>query len=123
MGEREKKPYSDLAGKDKLRYEKEMEFYVPPPKDDDDEDDDAPAPKKKRASRATKNEIKKPQPALTFFTKENRIKVRDENPGITTDEVKKQVSKNWAALTDSQKQPFKNMAAEDKHRYQKVQNY
>jgi len=46
MDEDEKKPYVKLSEKDKKRYQKEMESYIPP--SDSDSDSDQPAKKKKK---------------------------------------------------------------------------
>merc|ERR1719229_2223976 len=73
MDEDDRKPYVKLAEKDKKRYLKEMESYIPP--SDSDSDDDAPKKKKKKKD---PNAPKRNQSAYFLFSNKNREDVKNE---------------------------------------------
>lgn len=63
--------------------------------------------------------IKRPTSSYMFFTKMNRQKIIDENPGIKFGNIAKKLSKLWKGMTDEEKEPYNKLAREDKERYNK----
>jgi HMG (high mobility group) box len=43
-----------------------------------------------------------------LFSKENRLKVKEENPEMTFGQIGKKLGEMWRALTDKEKQDFKD---------------
>jgi HMG (high mobility group) box len=43
-----------------------------------------------------------------LFSKENRTKVKEENPEMTFGQIGKKLGEMWRALTDKEKQDFKD---------------
>ena len=61
--------------------------------------------------------VKKPRTAYSFFTKDRRQAIQDENPNVEFGDVSKLVAKAWKKLSDSQMAKFKKREFEDKERY------
>ena len=61
--------------------------------------------------------VKKPRTAYSFFTKDRRQAIQDENPNVEFGDVSKLVAKAWKKLSDSQMAKYKKREAEDKVRY------
>lgn len=57
--------------------------------------------------------------AYLMFTNAYREEVKAKNPGITFAEAGKIIGETWAKMTAAQKEPFEQMAADDKRRYDK----
>ena len=51
---------------------------------------------------------KKPLSGFMLFSKEHRAKVKEENPDITFGGVGKKLGEMWRALSDSEKQAYKD---------------
>jgi hypothetical protein len=51
---------------------------------------------------------KKPLSGFMLFSKENRAKIKEENPDITFGGTGKKLGEMWRALTDKEKQGFKD---------------
>ncbi|MCL4129168.1 UNVERIFIED_CONTAM: hypothetical protein GTU68_001405 [Idotea baltica] len=102
MSEKEKKRFHDLSGKDKERYDTEMQDYVPPP-----------------GSRKLKdpNKPKRALSAFFYYANEERPKVRALNPDFSVGEVAKELGRQWNELTETEKSPFEKSAEEDRARY------
>jgi len=114
MDEDEKAPYVKKAEKDKKRYQKEMESYIPP--SDSDSDDDRPKKKKKKKD---PNAPKRNQSAYFMFSNANREKVKKELGGSAKiTEIASALGEKWRNLTPEEKIPFEELAAKDKERYQ-----
>lgn len=86
MTAKEKKIFNDMAGRDKLRYEREMEGYTPPAGDG------------KRAGKRKKdpNAPKRPQSAFFLFCADRRADVKKANPSFTVGEIAKSLGKQWS---------------------------
>ncbi|KEQ74067.1 high mobility group box, partial [Aureobasidium namibiae CBS 147.97] len=56
--------------------------------------------------------------AFMFFANEARENVREENPGIKSDDVGKIVGEKWKSFSEEQKAPFEAKAAVEKKRYE-----
>lgn len=108
MGPKEKKRFEDMAGKDKIRYDKEMKSYVPPADD---------GKKGNKRKKKDPNAPKRPLSAFFLFCNEERPKVRKENPGWGIGDVAKEMAKRWEACTNRTKFDALNVKA--KERYEK----
>jgi HMG (high mobility group) box len=51
---------------------------------------------------------KKPLSGFMLFSKEHRAKVKEDNPDITFGGVGKKLGEMWRALSDSEKQAYKD---------------
>lgn len=98
--------------KDKERYNREMEHYVPP---DDfyDSDDGGKKKKKKKDPNAPKRNMS----AFFLYSNHVRDRVKEENPGIKFGDVAKIISKEFKALEPAEKSKWDEAAAADKERY------
>lgn len=111
MSEKEKQRFHDLAGKDKERYDIEMQGYVPPPGSG------------RRAKRARGRKMKdpnKPKRALSaffYYANEERPKVRSLNPDFSVGEVAKELGRQWNEMSETEKAPYEKQAEEDRARY------
>eukprot|EP01138_Halocafeteria_seosinensis_P005646 gb/GECG01005772.1/.p1 GENE.gb/GECG01005772.1/~~gb/GECG01005772.1/.p1 ORF type:complete len:609 (+),score=116.67 gb/GECG01005772.1/:1-1827(+) len=104
--------YEDLASEDRRRYEIELENYRPDPwMDESGKIHDPNAPKK-------------PMTAFVFFSQERRQQIRKLHPEMALSEISKRLGHEWNALSEEQKKPYADMAAEDKQRFQReMENY
>lgn len=78
-------------------------------------------PKKWGGSASTKKvegKPKGPRNAYIFFTTETRPTVKKENPELTNSEIMKLFGERWSKLSDTDKQPFVDMATKDNERYE-----
>ena len=57
---------------------------------------------------AAKSGSKKPLTGFMLFSKEHRAKVKEENPEITFGGVGKKLGEMWRALSDKEKQAYKD---------------
>lgn len=110
--DKEKEKYKKLSEQDKIRFEKEMESYVPgkvkapaiadkPKKTMKKKDPDAP---------------KKPKSAFMFYSQVHRSGVKEENPDLGIKEINAILKENWENCDN--KEAYENMANEDKERYE-----
>ena len=63
--------------------------------------------------------IKNARTSFSFYTKDNRKRIQEENPNATFGELSKLVSAQWNKLTDKEKKVYKNKEIKDKARYKK----
>jgi hypothetical protein len=61
-----------------------------------------------KAATKAKTAGKKPLSGFMLFSKENRIKVKEENPEMTFGQIGKKLGEMWRALSDKEKQEFKD---------------
>lgn len=76
--------------------------------------------KKFRKNRKLNNPFRcvtKQRTSFSLFTKERRSKIAEQNPTANFAELSKLVSKAWNALTEKERQVYKDMEARDKERY------
>ena len=112
--------YTKMAVEDKKRAALEMEGYVPP----SDEELAALKPKKSRKSSSGNSKPKKGRTAYNFFCTEMRPKVK-ERYGLTDNtEIVQKLGVLWAEFKDDEEldhehDRFKQMAVDDKLRYEK----
>merc|ERR1712130_1016371 len=69
----------------------------------------------KKEEKKKKNRVKRAISAYMFFAKEMRPKVAETTTGFA--EIAREISKRWGALTEEDKQPFKELNEQDKIRY------
>lgn len=108
MSESEKKKFTQLADKDKKRYDSEMAHYVPP--------------KNVKGKKAKKdpNAPKRALSAFFWFCNDERNKVKDALPaGSGVGDVSKECARRWNGLSSSAKAKYEALAAKDKARYEK----
>lgn len=60
---------------------------------------------------------KKPCSSYIFFSKNERTKIKIENPNIKFGEVAKLIGERWKKVSDKDKKKFGKMAEDDKKRY------
>ena len=96
--------YEKMAAEDKARYVQEMEEYTPPSDSDEIE------PKKKKTPSPKKTSPPRKMSAYSFFCKENREEVKDDNSELPPIEITKLLAKMWGDLDDDEKSEWKNCA-------------
>jgi len=129
LSDEEKKPYVEKHLEDKKRYEKEMKNYTAPKKasDSDSEsssEEESSDDKKKKKRKAP---VKKPRDpdapknktnAFMFFQKEQREKIKKENPNLKgVPDLAKKMGEIWRGMSEKEKQPYTDLAEKDKERY------
>lgn len=62
---------------------------------------------------------KKPCSVYIFFSKNERIKIKNEKPNMKFGDVAKLISERWKKVSDKDKKKFIKMAEDDKKRYHK----
>jgi hypothetical protein len=65
------------------------------------------------------NMPKRPKTGYIFFSAEERVKVKEDNPSLGFGDITKQVSAKWKEMTDDDKEPYLKLAQQDKERYEK----
>lgn len=104
----EKKRFEDMAKADKVRYNREMQHYVPP---------------KGMGARARKrkdpNAPKRPPSAFFVFCGEYRPTVKQECPGLSIGDCAKRLGVMWSKLSQSDKQPYEEKALRLREKYDK----
>ena len=113
--------YTKMAEDDKIRSAQEMEIYVPP------SEEELLEAKPKRGRKTTKKKSDKPtrgRTAYIYFCSENRAEVKEENEGVDGKGITKLLGGLWTELKDDDDreddlQKYKDMAVEDKKRYEK----
>merc|ERR1712127_900302 len=107
----EKSKWEKKAQKDKERYHREMEHYVPP--SDDEEEEGGRKKKKKKDPNAPKRNMS----AFFIYSNEVRSQVKTDNPGIKFGDVAKMISTQFKALSPDERKKFDEYAVKDKERY------
>lgn len=62
---------------------------------------------------------KRPCSAYIFFSKKERIDIKDKNPEISFGDIAKLISTKWKNISEKDKNKYVNMAEDDKDRYNK----
>jgi uncharacterized protein len=104
LTDEDRQKYIDLAAQDKLRYQAAMKSYVAPPE----------------TSSAIKP--KNPGSAYTFFMRDTRPTVAQNNPGLQTTQIMKSIGEMWSNMTAEDKQKYIDMAAQAKKHYNSAMN-
>ncbi|XP_034971871.1 high mobility group protein B1 [Zootoca vivipara] len=106
MSAKEKGKFEDMARADKVRYEREMESYIPPKGETKKKFKDPNAPKR-------------PPSAFFLFCSEYRPKIKGEHPGLSIGDVAKKLGEMWNNTSANDKQPFEKKASKLKEKYEK----
>ncbi|KAK8748725.1 hypothetical protein OTU49_015959 [Cherax quadricarinatus] len=114
MSEKEKKKFHDMAEEDKTRFNEEMKDFVPPA-----------GGRRGRRGRGNKppkdpNKPKRALSAFFYYANDERAKVRAANPDFSVGEVAKELGRQWAEMSESEKIKYEKMAEEDRARYNKA---
>uniref|UniRef100_A0A670I4J7 High mobility group box 1 n=1 Tax=Podarcis muralis TaxID=64176 RepID=A0A670I4J7_PODMU len=109
MSAKEKGKFEDMARADKVRYEREMESYIPPKGETKKKFKDPNAPKR-------------PPSAFFLFCSEYRPKIKGEHPGLSIGDVAKKLGEMWNNTSANDKQPFEKKASKLKEKYEKLVN-
>jgi len=130
IDEEDKKPFTEAAAKDKIRYQKDLaQFKIDHPEDSDDEkkkkkgkgkgkNKKQPAKKRKTAPKDP-DAPKKTSSAFFCFSKEQRPIVKEKNPSATFGELGKLLGAAWQNLGPDEKKKYELLSAEDKKRYER----
>jgi len=115
MSDADKKPYQAKADKDKVRYAKEMESYVP-------SEDDEPKKKKGKKGKEEKdpNKPKKPMSPYMLWLTENRAEIAKDPKVEKNTDVMKVAGEKWGVLPAASKVKYEKAAAEAKAKYDKA---
>ena len=111
MNEKEKKRFHEMADKDKLRYDTEMQSYIPPKGEK--------VRGKKRKQIKDPNAPKRSLSAFFWFCNDERGKVKAVNPEYGVGDVAKELGKKWSDADITVKQKYEAMAEKDKARYER----
>jgi hypothetical protein len=116
MSDKEKAPFVAIAEKDKARYLKEMETYVPSETDE---------PKKKKGKKGKKgkdpNKPKRGLSSYMFFANDIRasvIKTDFKGDKSKVTEIMKVIGEKWGKMDANSKKKYETQAAADKERYE-----
>jgi len=74
--------------------------------------------KDKKRKQPDKPAPKRPCTPYMYFNKNNRAKIKEENPDKTAKDITKLLAATWKDLSEGEKKQFVDMAAKDKERYQ-----
>lgn len=76
--------------------------------------------KQKRAAKKTKSKRPKgASSAYNIYVAEHRQALASAEPGLSFGDLSKRVSADWKQLTEEQRKPYEERAAEDKKRYER----
>lgn len=104
LSEGDKAKWEKVAIEDKQRYATEMKnFYTEHPEEVKEE----------------KSKIKKPVSAYVIFSNMKRPEVKISNPDSSPKQILTLLGKLWNELSEDDKEQYKELAAEDKVRYQR----
>ena len=102
-----------LAKKDKIRYNKEMENYIPVVLDEEEKGKKKRAKKYPNAPKGIKN-------AYLYYCETNRSSLKEDNPDMTGKEIQKELAEQWKALKEEDPEEaeiYIKMANDDKLRF------
>ena len=103
----EKAKWEKVAEEDKLRYESDLQkFYKDHPEE----------------VKEVKSSIKKPISSYVIFSNMKRPEVTQKNPSLSPKEILTLLGKMWKELSEDEKNPYSDLAKEDKARYQREIN-
>lgn len=109
MTDNEKKRFDDMAARDKERYIREMDSYIPP--------DGVKKPRKRRRNKDP-GQPKRALSAFFFFCEEKRPAVRAEHPDWKVGDIAKELGRQWELCQCKNK--YEGQAIADKSRYERV---
>jgi len=117
-----KQEFTDKYLADKIRYEKEMSTYKKPSTESDDSSEEESSKKKRKKATKKKKDPNAPKQATNaymFFQKEQREKIKKDNPTLKTlPQLAKKMGEIWGNMNDEQKKKYQEQAGQDKLRYE-----
>jgi len=111
MTDTEKKRFSAMAEKDKIRYDKEMASYVPPAGEGG-----------RKRKKKDPNAPKRPLSAFFIFCHDERPAVKAIYPTYGVGDVAKELGDRWNKVSPETKHKYEEKANIDKLRYEKDMN-
>jgi hypothetical protein len=116
MSDAQKRRYVELSHLDKARFSEEKSEYVPTPGYGSD---GKPLYKQGKHRRAKKDKSlpKGACSAYIIFCTQMRPVIKGENPNIINTDIMKETGNRWRAMTPQQRQPWEDLAAQDKARF------
>ncbi|KAH8511037.1 hypothetical protein H0E87_008542 [Populus deltoides] len=78
--------------------------------------------KRKPKKKKDPNAPKRSKSAYVFFSQMERENVKKSNPGIVFGEITKALADKWNAMSAEEKEPYEEMARDDKQRYKSQVN-
>ena len=103
---KDRSTYEKLAEKDKKRYLKAMEGYVPPPKEEV-QDDSEEKPKKKAVKR---DKVPRKPSGYILYGKSERPNVKSDNPDMPVTKIMGEIAKRWKGLSQEQRDEWNEKA-------------
>jgi hypothetical protein len=116
MTDGQKRRYNELSHLDKVRFSDEKAEYVPTLGYGSD---GKPLFKQGKHRRAKKDKSlpKGACSAYIIFCTQMRPVIKGENPSIINTDIMKETGNRWRAMTPQQRQPWEDLAAQDKARF------
>ncbi|KAL1506021.1 hypothetical protein ABEB36_005458 [Hypothenemus hampei] len=111
MSDKEKKRFHEMAEKDKMRYDIEMQNYTPPKGEKQRG--------KKRKQIKDPNAPKRSLSAFFWFSNDERGKVKALNPEYGVGDIAKELGRRWAEADPETRAKYDVLADKDKARYEK----
>lgn len=119
LDDSQKKIFKDKYEEDKKRYDREMLTYKKPSTESEDSDDSSKKRRKKSTKKKDPNAPKQATNAYMYFQREQREKIKKENPNLKTlPQLAKKMGEIWSAMTDEDKKPYTELSGKDKKRYE-----
>jgi len=114
LSEEDRKPYYEMAARDKVRAAEALSKYEAEHEDDVDESKETERKRRKKAKKDP-SAPKKNSNAFMFYSKDRVPELKAT--GLTHPNATKQAGSDWHTLTAEQKRPYEELAAADKTRY------
>nr|CAB3253473.1 HMG1/2 High mobility group protein [Phallusia mammillata] len=108
MNDKEKCTFTDMAEKDRHRYECEMKNYNPPSGEG-----------KRKKKKKDPNAPKRPQSAFFLFCADRRATVKQENPSYTVGDIARELGKKWSETNPDIKSKYVQAGEKEKEKYNK----
>lgn len=107
------------AAQDKIRYEQEMQMYIPPPGHDSRGNviEDLRIRTKGKKKVKDPNAPKRARGSFVFFTAEERPKLKAEMPDVKFIEMGTILGQRWRDLPPEERTKYEELSAEDKARF------
>jgi len=128
INDKMKKKYQDKAAKDKKRYEEEVKEYISKGGDSEDLKRKKKSDGKEKKGSSKKdgggkkdrdhNEPKRPPSAYLFFSKDEREKLKVEQPTLSFGDIGRLVGERWKEVTSATKLKYQKLADEAKKKYE-----
>ncbi|KRX38035.1 High mobility group protein 1.2 [Trichinella britovi] len=112
MTQEEKHRFYELAAKDRVRYDAELEAYG------------GDGLRKRKRSKKDPNAPKRALSAFFFFSNSKRAEIQQAHPDWKVGQVAQELGRMWKAIDEDEKRKFEDMAAKDRTRYEEdMKNY